>query len=309
MRWVSSIPAYFAVSSKRGDEVETEATATREPDGIPGANDQEPRGTSSAHPSSAMERQGDEMPANTRVHQPAPSASKPLTPSTAEVHPPFILSHLNDKPIPDRLNHLSRSEVEYHTALNANLKEQALSNAELQKAYQKIEKLQADLVEAQKREQSKGGQLLQAQNEVQHLKTCLDDCKDQIFRMQPIEYMTDSQIGEQYVALCEAISDWTDRQFGELEDPISAIAKIMNRPDTAQVIDEFFVGTGYLQIASYYPSLGCIILTVFIHLYWHHAVLHEEIFFPGLNPAWQGLVSFVEHGMRTSQPSRGNTAL
>jgi hypothetical protein len=194
-------------------------------------------------------------------------------------------------------------------AFVSNLKKSERTEDALQRAYKGLESLQADLRGAKERESSKHAQLLQAENDIVHLEKCLNDCKDRIFEMQPIEHMTDAQVAEQYVTLCEAVSDWTDQQFGELDDPLEAINDVMQRGTTRQVIKKCLVSTGDLDIARTDPLSGCIVLTSFIYQFLHQSILQETIFFPGLSPAWENFVSFMEGGMRTLQPARGDASL
>jgi hypothetical protein len=188
------------------------------------------------------------------------------------------------------------------------MKDSQRTKDELQVAYIRIENLQADLAVAKERESSKHVRLLQAENDNKHLERCLEDCKHRIFEMQPIEHMTDAQIAEQYVALCEAISDWTDQQFGEVDNPLEATEEVAQQGTARRLIEKCLVRTGGLDIARTHPSSGCIILTSFIHMFLHRAILHEKIFWPGLSPAWQDFAFFMEGGMRTLQPTRGDAS-
>jgi hypothetical protein len=204
----------------------------------------------------------------------------------------------------------STTEAERTAALISNLKEEAqYTRDDLQRAYRRIEKLEVDLAQTQQRESSKHGQLLQAESEMQHLHKCLDDCKDRIFKTQPMEHMTDAQVVEEYVTLCEAMSDWTDQQFGELDDPFETIDEVMQRGTNTEVIEEYLVSTGGLDIARTHPLSGCIVLTSFLHLFLHQVILQEKIFFPGLILAWESFVSFMKGGMSTLQPTRGEFRL
>jgi flagellar motility protein MotE (MotC chaperone) len=248
-----------------------------------------------------------------RKHEDASSSTHvPALPVAlaSDTRHPSILRNSKFEVTLEGVEYIQKSEADKSATLASSLKKQAQSTElELQKAGHNIKKLRAQLAEAEKHAQSKHGQLIQAESDMQHLRACLDECKDRIFKMQPVEHMTDSQIAEQYVTLCDAVSDWTDKQFGDLDDPLAAIDMAMQREEAADVFDRFLVSDGGLQIAMTYPTTSCIMLTAFVHLFLHCNILHSKIFFPGLRPAWNELVTFVENGMRNIQPTRGKTAL
>jgi hypothetical protein len=142
--------------------------------------------------------------------------------------------------------------------------------------------------------------------EISHLQSCLEDCKERIFAMQSVEHMTDCQLTEQYVALRDSVSDWADVQFGQLDNPLCGINGVMGGTEAAEVAQVFLLRKDRLDVARTYPTSGCIVLTSLIHSFLHwEEILHEKASFPGIGQAWEDLLAFLEDGLRSLRPARG----
>lgn len=198
------------------------------------------------------------------------------------------------------------SRLKHTVKLNASLKEQARwAEADLTSAIQQRDALQVMLTEYEQREQFKNGELLQAKADIQHLNRCLDDCKERIFKMQPLEHMTDSEIANQYRTLCESISDWTDGQFGDYDNPLSLLDVCPGKETPGKLVHEYLIRDHLLEVAKKYPSAACAMITYLIHRHVYQSVLREDLCFPGLDGKCEDFVSFIANAMRNNEPRRG----
>ncbi len=192
---------------------------------------------------------------------------------------------------------------------NDNLKEHIrYAEAELTLLFQQQHALQTMLSECEHREQSKNGELVQAKSDIQHLEKCLDDCKERIFKMQPLEHLTDSEVAEQYRTLCESISDWTDSQFGDYDIPLSMLEACFGTGTPARLVHAYLVPDRLMEVAKKYPNAACPIITYLIHRHVDQSILREDLCFPGLDPTCEEFVSFMANAMKNNKPSRGIAA-
>lgn len=239
---------------------------------------------------------------------PALSKSQPLEalPSPHSTLPGRAAEHSSVAKNDDNYLKL-RSELKRATQLNANLKEHVkCAETSLDLANQQQNALQIMLEEYEQREQSKNGDLVQAQAEIQHLKGCLDDCKERIFKMQPLEHMTDTDIAEQYRCLCESIADWTDTHFGDYDEPFSRLQACMSREIPARLIHEYLLQGKRIEMVQKYPTTGCTMITFLIHRHVHQSILRETLCYPSLGAQCEEFVSFITNAMRQNEPRRGN---
>ncbi len=200
-----------------------------------------------------------------------------------------------------------QSELKRVIRLNADLKEHArCAEAELKLASQQQNALDTMLANYELREQSKNGDLVQAQAEIRHLKDCLDDCKERIFKMQPLEHMTDTDIAEQYRSLCESVADWTDTRFGDFDHPFSRLHTCMGREVPAKLIHDYLIQGKKMELAQKYPSAGCTMITFLICRHLYQTILRETLCYPSLDPQCEEFVSFIANAMRQNEPRRGN---
>lgn len=256
----------------------------------------------------------------------APTTSPPPQPTQdKQDHPTSTLSstsanhdpHLTSKiPIPvsqhsylngvddDRLR--LESELKRAVKLNANLKEQArYAEAGLKSSIQQRDALQAMVEEYEWREQTKHGELIQAKTEIQHLKECLDDCKEKIFKMQPLEHLTDCEIAGQYRSLCESISDWTDSQFGDNDNALSGLDICLKNDSPASSLQEYLIQGHLMNVVKQTPNATCAVIIHLIQFELHQAVLRQDLCFPSLDLKFEKFVSLVANAMRTNEPCRG----
>ncbi|KAF7511581.1 hypothetical protein GJ744_004169 [Endocarpon pusillum] len=198
------------------------------------------------------------------------------------------------------------SELNHAVKLNANLKEHIrCAGAELKSTVQERDALRNRLTEYERREQSKNGELVQAKADIQHLKKCLDDCKERIFKMQPLEHLTDSEIAEQYRTLCDSISDWTDSQFGDYDNPLGMLDACFATETPTKLIHAYLIRDGLMEVVKKCPTAAFPIITYLIHRHVYQSVLRENLCFPGLDPQCEDFVFFMANAMKNNEPRRG----
>jgi hypothetical protein len=118
--------------------------------------------------------------------------------------------------------------------------------------------------------------------------------------------MTDSKIADQHRSLCEAISDWTDSEFGDYENPFSVLQTDMAREGPAKLIHKYLVQGHKMAVVKAYPSAGCTMITFLTHRHPYQSILRESFFYPCLDAKCERFVSFVVGAMSQNPPRRGN---
>lgn len=199
-----------------------------------------------------------------------------------------------------------KARIKRAADLNANLKEQArCAEADVRFAIEQRNALQEMLEGYERREQSKSGEILQAKADIQHLEKCLDGCKEQIFKMQPLQHMTDSEIADQYRLLCESISDWTDNHFGDCENSFGRLQECCGEEISGKLIHKYLVQDGQINVVRKYPLAGSTMITFLIHRHLYQSILRENLCYPSLDEKCEDFVSFMENEMRHNEPRRG----
>ena len=98
-----------------------------------------------------------------------------------------------------------------------------------------------------------GQELQHANGEIARLSKALEQCKDQIFGMQPEQQLSDSQICDQYERFCESVSDWVDTVVGDSEGYMSKLRYVDWSSSTVKMLEAIFPG-GSSEIDSQYPQ-------------------------------------------------------
>lgn len=152
-------------------------------------------------------------------------------------------------------------------------------------------------------------QLQEVGEHVEKLTHDLEDCKAQIFKLNPTAQTNDRQIFEQYYRLCESITDWTHSTFGEIEGILPRMDGANADLTTQLMMVDYLNFGGYGRIFRVNPSIE---LPMTMWLVLHHlvcSVLDEERQFFGYGAEINGAVAVLEDLKRSSGASTGESNL
>jgi hypothetical protein len=148
--------------------------------------------------------------------------------------------------------------------------------------------------------------LVVAKTEIAQLRVDLEGCKERIFQLQPQNQVSDAQIGRQYRDLCEAIADWVDSDFEELDGYLQTFSKGLFPPEIFDLLNHVFA-SGEMAVIINHPSAESCMTRFIIHAVLHDTVLAVDQCFPGIGYAAERLLSRIEVGMRNLVPKRGKS--
>ena len=210
------------------------------------------------------------------------------------------------------LESASRSEYEILKLQNDELREQSFTSEKRQRLL--IRKLkESDAANAKiteravamaKRIKGTESELNVSKQEAQKLHENLEQCKERIFGMQPVEQVTDAQLGKQYQSLCETIEDWVERQFGGLDSLFENVLEIEWIEPYKGMLIEYLVTDGELNVALQCPSASDAMLRLLMDRHLQNFVLHEGIVFFGLSDAYRRFLLDLKTEMRKLEPRR-----
>lgn len=149
--------------------------------------------------------------------------------------------------------------------------------------------------------------LMVAKTEIAQLRVDLEGCKERIFRLQPQNQVSDVQIGRQYRDLCEAIADWVDSDFGELDGYLQTFSKALFPLEIFELLKYHVFASGEMAVIINHPSAESCMTRFTIHAVLHNTVLAMDQWFLGISYAAERLLSSIEVGMRNLVPKRGKS--
>jgi hypothetical protein len=176
---------------------------------------------------------------------------------------------------------------------------------ELQHARREIDSLRKAVKNHEKQEHEHVAQMSQAEHEKRGLQTCVEELKQQIFSMQPLEYATDGKLSQQYGFLCAAIMDWADIQFRDVENPPACAPHLRPHSAEARLVGRHIEDADLWPTICRYPAAGAVMTAHFLYSHLYETVLQEEVWFIGLNKDHEYFISGIEWALSNLQPPRG----
>lgn len=181
---------------------------------------------------------------------------------------------------------------------------------ELAQEQERYRALEQDLNDHKTRLQAKTpstieqSELERAHAENQELRTVLDECKAQIFRSQPKQQLTDSEMQVMYENLNENVSDWVDRQFAYADGFLtqSNLTKVL-RPHAAAL--KTILPDNKSFVPEFYPQAEGLFTEKFVHEMLVGKFGGARYRFPGLNKGVEAFLDRVEEGMQLCQGPSG----
>ena len=140
-----------------------------------------------------------------------------------------------------------------------------------------------------------------SQNRIAVLDRELQACKDDLFRLQPIDQVPDSIIAQRFESLNDQICDWIETQISRSMDDWQA----EHRGDQPKLFDHHGDTTTKRFLAHYPDTGGEYMVRSMIHFYFQKHLLGDKILLFGLDDNFVGLLEFMEQSMSRLQPQRG----
>ena len=248
------------------------------------------------------------------IQVPSNSASTPNRTSAqaSEVYVPVVDDRLLDESSIEARLLASETECRKIRLLNWNLKEQnqgLLSELDLRDQKLKIvlerrrldKETYSSMIDQTKTERD------YAESQIKMLNRSLEDCKEKIFKMQPMAHLTDRQIADQYHGLCASIADWAEVSFGDIEN-LLAISRHANLDSTQrEMLHSYLYVHGEISVVNFYPEAGDVMIRYFIFRHLYETILREGRFFPSLSAEYESFVDCIGHEMTLLSPPRGNS--
>lgn len=133
----------------------------------------------------------------------------------------------------------------------------------------------------------------------------LEECKDRVFNMQPVQGMADTQLRDQYDHVCNDIEYWVENHFSEVENVIHPLldARVDEKsPDTLNVVP-FSTAKEHLDAIEDHPEIELTMFQGAISRYLHLNLLERIV--PGLPLGCELLLSDIIKGMESLKPVKG----
>ncbi len=136
----------------------------------------------------------------------------------------------------------------------------------------------------------------QHQATIARLQGELSACRDDLFRLQPMEEIPDNEIVKEYDNLTHRILNWVDHEIALLEDQAKG--------------QELFSDGGYPKLANMlkeFPSAGEHLVGALIHQKLQQLLLGKNMFLFAMDPVEVDMLKGIQASMANLEPKRGMT--
>ena len=141
--------------------------------------------------------------------------------------------------------------------------------------------------------------VLESQNAGLRMK--VQNCKDDLFKLQPVSQVPDSVISQQYEALSSAISDWVDDEVARFSDAWQQ----RNGEEPPEIFHHGEIDHIKDILALYPDSGGEYVLRCVISYALHCELFSHTIFLFGLPVAESEGLRYTARSMKSLEPPRG----
>ena len=141
---------------------------------------------------------------------------------------------------------------------------------------------------------------------VQELTEELQECKDELFNIQPPNQVADTHIGAEWEALCSGITSWIDDQSGGIDD-LRVQLRRLKANEFSEVVDKYW-GEDRQLVANHYsrhPNITDGLLRYNVHRLLEDMVFHDRVYMVGLHPRDAKILHRIERLMADMEPQRG----
>ena len=198
---------------------------------------------------------------------------------------------------------------QFHNSTQANQLHSAQTqlqtkDSEIADLNRKVHNLQVSVNHLQMTKQNAHSSLDAAGEEIRLLKDNLEESKEQIFRMQPVQCSTDAQIAQKYQNLCDSIETWVATTFGDRDDCLTTLWNGREAGIGSRLI------TTHLKQREVELAANCAIidnnmLANLILRYIGDSILAPHQIYPGASDDTQATLNDILEGLRKLDPPRG----
>lgn len=139
------------------------------------------------------------------------------------------------------------------------------------------------------------------------LRDNLEECKAQIFEMQPIEGFSDTQLVQATKDLCEYIETWVFTTFPDAENALTYLLSRQSTVGTRNLV-ESCMSRQEVRLTVMYPKLDLNLVAVFVLRHLHEVFLASHRVLPGLDSTTETTVHAMVEGLESVEPPRGRLA-
>jgi hypothetical protein len=135
----------------------------------------------------------------------------------------------------------------------------------------------------------------------------LEDCKERIFKMQPLQAMTDDQISNAYRSLCESIDTWVATGFADVTGGLNTMMAIMCSKDAAYDMTRY-IQPVQVELAQQFPLVDNVLLGKLFFAQVYHKLLNPRRMSPGISKSLESDLHALVDGLKRVQPAKGEPA-
>ena len=205
--------------------------------------------------------------------------------------------------------HMSEHETQdLYTSLQVAYTNSQAEVKELKKRYNALHKsttAQLQKVEGRKKQAEVNTQM--ALMRVEELSEELQQCKDELFNLQPPNQVADTQIGAEWETLCSGITSWIDNQSGGIEDLRTQLRDLKAETELSEALDQYW-GEDRQLLANHYsiqPNIFEELIRYNIHRLLEDRIFHDRVYMVGLHQTEAKTLHTIERLMATMTPPRG----
>ena len=147
-------------------------------------------------------------------------------------------------------------------------------------------------------------ELAKAQEENNQLAVSLEECKDQIFSMQPDQQPSDQDICERYDSLCNAVGQWVDTQVGDGGGLLTP-SQVAALTPTQVCFLQGFIARDFLEHVDRFPRAETSLVETLIHGLLYDKILESEQHCLGIPSAAETFLNKIDEGLKRLGSAKG----
>ncbi|KAK5056032.1 hypothetical protein LTR84_012583 [Exophiala bonariae] len=136
-----------------------------------------------------------------------------------------------------------------------------------------------------------------------NLEKNLEDCKERIFRSQPFQGQTDTELLNTYTNLCDSIDKWVYKSVADGENNVLRLGDVQSRSDGPIALGDAFSLEEIAAIRQF-PTLGNVMVSAFIMRALGAGFLHNEFSRFGLDAVTNDVLGGIAAGVQKLEPAK-----
>ena len=144
-------------------------------------------------------------------------------------------------------------------------------------------------------------QVEQLRSELESTQRHLQLCKDDLFRLQPMAQMPDTEVVKEFESVCQDVISWIDVE-------ISAFEKTYPNAEQGQIFSGGAIPEA-VYLLEQFPTFGEYWVRFLIHHCLHYTVFSRAVYLLGLPKETKQYLQAAEESMASLEPRRGTSSL